>query len=69
MAQPLELADQLPLVVVGGLALLELVVAQLLVGHAPVQDVVGAHQDRMRHGHGGLARAAATPETVYWAFR
>ena len=44
MAQPLELADQLPLVVLGGLALREVVVAQLLVGHAPVQDVIGDHQ-------------------------
>ena len=39
MTQPLELADQLPLVVLGGLALLEVVLAQLLLGHALIQDV------------------------------
>jgi hypothetical protein len=37
VAEPLELADELLLVVFGGVALLEVVVAQLLVGHALVQ--------------------------------
>jgi hypothetical protein len=64
VAKPLELANQLPLVVLGGLALLEVVIAQLLIGHALVQDVVGDYQDRMRHGHGGLARPPATPQAV-----
>lgn len=64
MAEPLELADELPLVVLGGVASLEVVLAQLLVRDALVQDVVGDHQHRMSHGHGGLARAPATPETV-----
>ena len=64
MAEPLELANQLTLVVLGGVASLEVVVAQLLVGHALVQDVVGDHQNRMRYSHGGLARAPATPQTV-----
>ena len=45
MAEPLELADQLALVVLSGVALLEVVVAQFLVGHALVQDVIGDHQD------------------------
>src|SRR5215217_2021971 len=62
--QPLELADELPLVVLGGVASLEVVVAQLLVGHALVQDVVGDHQHRMGHGHGRLARTPATPQAV-----
>jgi hypothetical protein len=47
-----------------GVALLEVVLAQLLVGHAPVQDVIGDHQDRMSDGHGGLARAPTTPQAV-----
>jgi hypothetical protein len=64
VAEPLELADELPLVALEGVGLLEVVVAQLLVGHTLVQDVIGDHQDRMSHGHGGLARAAATTETV-----
>jgi hypothetical protein len=55
-SEPLGLAHQLPLVVLSGVAPLEVVVAQLLVGHALVQGVVGDHQDRIRHGHGGLAR-------------
>ena len=45
MTEPLELADELPLVVFDGVALLEVVVAQLLVSHALVQDVRGDHQD------------------------
>jgi hypothetical protein len=64
VAEPLELADELALVVFDAVALLEVVVAQLLVGHALVQGVVGDHQDRVGDGHGGLARAAATPQAV-----
>jgi hypothetical protein len=61
VTEPLELAEELPLVAFDGVALLEVVVAQLLVGHALVQDVVGDDQDRVGDGHGGLAWAAATP--------
>lgn len=64
MAEPLEPADQLPLMAFDGVALLEVVLAQLVVGHAPVQDVIGDHQDRMSDGHGGLARAPTTPQAV-----
>jgi hypothetical protein len=64
VAQPLELADELALVVLDGVALLEVVLAELLVGHALVQDVVGDHQHRVGDGHGGLARASATPQAV-----
>ena len=37
VAEPLELADELSLVAVGGVALLEVVLAQLLVSHALVK--------------------------------
>jgi hypothetical protein len=39
VTEPLQLADELPLVVFDGLTLLEVVVTQLLVSHALVQDV------------------------------
>ena len=69
MAEPLELADELPLVVFGGVALLEVVVAQLLVGHALVQDVVGDYQHEWATAMVALPGPRRPRRRWYWAFR
>jgi hypothetical protein len=49
---------KLPLLAFEGVASLEVVVAQLLVGHVLVQDVVGDHQDRM----GSMPKATSSTD-------
>jgi hypothetical protein len=64
MTELLELADQPLGVAVGGLllALLEVVLAQVVVGDAALQEVVGDHQDEVAYRDRCSARPTAAFE-------
>jgi hypothetical protein len=62
-AQRLQAGDE-ALLDAGGVPLVEVVMAQLPISGAPLQDVVGDHEDTVAHGHRRLLLAPAPGEPM-----
>src|SRR5215212_8679711 len=62
MTKSLQLTDQSLRVRLAGSSPVEVILAELLIGHLPLQHVVADHQDRVSHCNGGFLGTTSASE-------